>query len=101
MQTSAEHQMVSSHEDLEHGNESTYQSEFTLIRAKTIEYLQKPAVAIYFQNMTKHVQKLLLESQILDERNRVQSQESFTSTISHEFRTPLSTSLMFLENLLR
>ena len=28
------------------------------------------------------------------------SLESYTSTISHEFRTPLSTSLMFIENML-
>ena len=33
-------------------------------------------------------------------QNRNESLESYTSTISHEFRTPLATSLMFLENLL-
>ena len=27
--------------------------------------------------------------------------ESYTSTVSHEFRTPIGTSLMFLENLLK
>ena len=41
-----------------------------------------------------------LESQIIKEKNRIESLETYTSTISHEFRTPLSTSLMFLESLL-
>ena len=41
-----------------------------------------------------------LESQILEEKNRNESLESYTSTISHEFRTPIGTSLMFLESLL-
>ena len=76
-------------------------SEYTLIRAKKIDYLEQPAIAIYFQSMTKHLNQLRLESQVLEEKNRVQMLESYTSTISHEFRTPLSTSLMFLENLLR
>ena len=50
--------------------------------------------------MTKHVESLKLESQVLEERNRTDSLESFTSTISHEYRTPLGTSLMFLESVL-
>ena len=41
-----------------------------------------------------------LESQILEEKNLNESLESYTSTISHEFRTPIGTSLMFLESLL-
>ena len=41
-----------------------------------------------------------LEAQILEEKNRNETLESYTSTISHEFRTPLSTSLMFLEQIL-
>jgi len=41
-----------------------------------------------------------LEAQILEEKNRNETLESYTSTISHEFRTPLSTSLMFLEQIM-
>ena len=37
---------------------------------------------------------------MLQEKNRVDSLESYTSTISHEFRTPIGTSLMFLEGTL-
>ena len=51
--------------------------------------------------MTQHVKQLRLESQYLTEQNRAESLESYTSTISHEFRTPLGTCLMFLEGLLK
>ena len=71
-----------------------------MIRAKKIQYLEKPAIAIYFENMTQHVNELRLEAKILEEKNRNQSLESYTSTISHEFRTPLSSCLMFLETLI-
>ena len=71
-----------------------------MIRTKEIDYLSEPSVAVYFENITHHVQQLRLESKCLEEKNRSESMESFTSTISHEFRTPLSTALMFLESLL-
>ena len=71
-----------------------------MIRAKKIHYLESPAIAIYFQNMTQYVNQIHLESQILEEKNRNETLESFTSTISHDFRTPLGTSLMFLEQLM-
>ena len=72
-----------------------------MIRTKQIKYLESPAIAIYFQNMTKHVKQLRLESLVLQEKNKTQQLENYTSTISHEFRTPLGTSLMFLENLMQ
>ena len=37
--------------------------------------------------------------QILQEKNKNESLESYTSTVSHEFRTPIGTSLMFLDKL--
>jgi len=43
----------------------------------------------------------VLESRILEEKNRNATLVSYTSTISHEFRTPLATVLMFLEGLLQ
>ena len=50
--------------------------------------------------MTQHINQLCLESEILDSKNRAAALESYTSTISHEFRTPLSTCLMFLDQML-
>ena len=71
-----------------------------MIRSKKIDYLESPAIAVYFQNMTHHANQLQLESQFLKEKNRSESLETYTSTISHEFRTPLSTSLMLLESIM-
>ena len=74
--------------------------EYTMIRTKLIDYLERPAIAIYLENTTKHVNHLRLESQMLEQKNINESMQSYTSTISHEFRTPLGTVLMFLESLL-
>ena len=72
-----------------------------MIRVKKITYLGSPAFAIYFQNMTEHMNLIRLESEILEQKNKNESLESFTSTISHEFRTPLATTLMFIEQIMR
>ena len=37
-----------------------------MIRAKKITYLEKPAIAIYFQNMTQHINYVRLEGQVLE-----------------------------------
>lgn len=41
-----------------------------MIRVKRLEYLGKPSIAVYFQDVTQHVEQLRLESQILEEKNR-------------------------------
>lgn len=61
-----------------------------------MSYLESPAIALYFENMTKHVNEINLQSAILEEKNINETLESFTSTISHDFRTPVATCLMFL-----
>lgn len=73
---------------------------YSRIRVKEITYLQRPCFAIGLQDVTDYMETLKLQTQVLEERGRAQSLENFTSTISHEFRAPLGTSLMFLENLL-
>ena len=47
--------------------------------------------------MTTHVNQVKLESQLLQEKNMTESLENFTSTMQHEFKTPLATSLDFLK----
>lgn len=44
-------------------------AEYTMIRTKLIDYLERPAIAIYLENMTKHVNHLRLESQMLEQKN--------------------------------
>ena len=34
------------------------------------------------------------------EQNRIETLQSYTSTMSHEFRTPIGTCLMFLDGLM-
>ena len=62
--------------------------------------MNKSATALYFYDMTHHVDSLKLESQILESKSKNAALVNYQMTISHEFRTPLSTSLMFLESLL-
>ena len=49
-----------------------------MIKAKKIEYLDSPAIAIYLTIVTQHVNQIRLESQILEEKNRNESLESLT-----------------------
>ena len=32
--------------------EESFEKRFTMVRAKKIDYMENPAIAIYFQNMT-------------------------------------------------
>ena len=73
---------------------------FTQIRVKSIEFQEKKATAIYFYDMTHHVESLKLESEVLEQKNRHESLVTYQMTISHEFRTPLASSLMLLESLM-
>ena len=59
-----------------------------------------PAIAIYFENVTQNVQMMQLKSRIIQQENIAQNLESYTSMISHEFRTPLGTALMFIDMIL-
>ena len=59
-----------------------------------------PATAVYFEEVTKNVQMMRLESKVIQQRNIAQNLESYTSMMSHEFRTPLGTSIMFIEMIL-
>ena len=75
------------------------ESDYHRIRVNKINHMQKPSLAIYIQNMTRIVKKLRLEGQIV--KNKSAYLKSYTSTMSHEFETPLGTSIMFLEMLIR
>ena len=55
---------------------------------------------MYFEEVTKNVQMMRLESKVIQQRNIAQNLESYTSMMSHEFRTPLATSIMFIEMIL-
>ena len=67
---------------------------------KSIDFLDESATAVYFYDMTHHVESLKLESEVIESKNRNAILMNDQMIISHEFRTPLSTCLMFLESLL-
>ena len=62
--------------------------------------MDKCATAIYFYDMTHYVESMQLESQVLETKNKNAALVNYQMTISHEFRTPLTTTLMFLESLI-
>ncbi len=70
------------------------------IRVKSIEFLAEQATAIYFYDFTHHMQSVKLEGEIIEQKARNKSLKESQVTVSHEFRTPLSSSLMLLENML-
>ena len=56
--------------------------------------------AVYFCCMTHHMDAMRFQSEIIEAKNQAETTESYVSTISHEFRTPVSTAIMFLETLM-
>ena len=74
---------------------------FVQVRVEPIEYHEKPALAIFIDNVTQNIKLMQLQNRIFETRAKNESLENFTSTISHEFRTPLLTSLMYLSMLLK
>ena len=73
---------------------------YVQIRVKSIEFLNKPAIAVYFYNMTDHVLSIKLNNKL-----RREQQKNFAASVSHdmvsdEFYSPLSSSLILMESLL-
>ena len=73
---------------------------FIKVRVEEIEYKQLPALAIFLDNSTSNVESMMLQMSVNQGKIRNEYLESYTSTISHEFRTPLCSCLLFLETIL-
>ena len=63
-------------------------------------YVGKPVIALYIRDKTEHVHEKLLMMQFKEESQMKQQAESFTSTISHEMRTPILTIIFFLQQIM-
>ena len=74
--------------------------DYIRIRVEQIEYEEQPAMAIFLENNNSTVRTMILHCNVTETKNWNENLESYTSTISHEFRTPISTCLMFLDILL-
>ena len=73
---------------------------FIQIRVKSIEFHETDAIAIYFYDVTHHVESIKLTSEVKEHKSRYEHISNSQIILSHEFRTPLSSSLMMLEGLL-
>ena len=81
---------------------------FVQIRVKSIEFIDTKAVAIYFYDVTHNIESF---KEIKNKVENIKSSESNNSVlndrfrmqkiIAHEFRSGLSTVLMFLQNLMQ
>lgn len=56
-----------------------------------------PTIAVYMNEYNTEVKENLLRIQRREEFQKAQTIESYTSTLSHEMRTPLLTVLFFLQ----
>jgi len=63
-------------------------------------YVGKPVIALYIRDKTKRVHEKLLMMERKEETQMKQQVESFTSTISHEMRTPILTIIFFLQQVM-
>ena len=71
------------------------------LRVKSIDFLEVQAIAIYLYDVTHHIQSLKLLNEMQDHKMRHKKIANSQTILSHEFRTPLTTILMFLESLLQ
>ena len=62
--------------------------------------MQQSAIAIFFYDFTNTVQTLLLREKLLEKEKQNKSLNMSQMMLSHEFRAPLSSSLMVLQTLL-
>ena len=63
-------------------------------------YMGRPATALYFRDVTQTIIENLLTMQRNEAIQTQQQTESFTSTISHEMKTPILTMIFFVNQVL-
>ena len=79
---------------------NTNKNSYHMISSKRVEFDGRNAVAIHFQNVTQLVKTVQLESKILDQQIKVNALQNYASIMQHEFKTPIATSVSFLETIL-
>ena len=67
---------------------------------KSIEFHEQDAVAIYFYDVTHHIASKKLTNEVQEHMTRHNNIANSHLVVSHEFRSPLTSSLMLLESLL-
>ena len=77
--------------------EKSKTDKYIQIRVKSTEFLNEQSFAIYFYDISHHIESIKLETEMKTRKDEISTSQMI---VSHEFRTPLSASLMFLESLL-
>lgn len=72
---------------------------FSHIRVESIEFSEEPCIAIHFDDVTRHFEQLQVHNETIAQKSKKSELSSFQAGISQELKTPLSTCLMFIENL--
>ena len=74
--------------------------QFLSIKVKKQNYLGRPSTSLYIRDVTKKIMDKI--EQIVHQEERVKSQQSetFTSSVSHEMRTPLNSTIFFLKQIM-
>lgn len=71
------------------------------LRVKSTAFLEKPAIAIYFYNVTHHIESIKQKTSFQVLNNKHDSLFDSYIVLQLDFRTNLTCSLMFLDGLLR
>lgn len=69
------------------------------MRIKLQQYEGKPAIALFVDDKTTKIQSKLLKMKRQEEHMKTRQSESYTSTLSHEMRTPILNVIFFLNQL--
>ena len=67
---------------------------------KSIEFLNKPATAVYFYDMTSNIKTIKLTNRLLKEEKKNAAQTLSPNTLSKEVHEPLMSILMLLQSLI-
>ena len=67
-------------------DEEKHQTKYTQIRVKSIKFLEKEAIAVYFYDMTHHIENQNFEMIVEEKQSRSKSNRNYQLNMSQEFR---------------
>ena len=73
---------------------------YVQIRLKEATYFGQETISIHFSNVSHDVQALKLEEKVSAQENMNEHLVNYQVTLAHEYRTPVSNSLMILDEII-
>ena len=71
------------------------------MKVRKQNYLGSSTIAMYINDSSEWVKRKIQEKEAQEAAKAKQQQENFTSTVSHEMRTPLATTIFFLTQVIQ